>query len=997
MKKVNREGRMSSLNINKRGNNMKKTLIVLLTAVLAISMLFVSCSNEAKIDEKVNVSFGVSQGRSLSSSASFAEFSEFGWWYKATTSSTDFNYGQRTGWTKLENGLATNLELSQGIWNFELCAVESGTTKENVDAATKAYYGSRSSVLIEKSNNGSVVTIAISVTPGLTGKGIIFISKDIIVNKRNGETSTIVANNYDIKKKDSSTKFTGVINGSAVSQEVDAGSYTVTIYYKETYAGATEGYILRATEPIDVTVYDSSTITVEGSIDEATQAIIINPVNKYKVEVSTTVTKTGVEFQDVAVTAPLTPAMSSSASDNTVVTVPESVISANAGDADSIKLKLGVEVTPASEAAANDSFQISSANYTSVAALNISLSKVISANEETLISSFTEPVVVTTYIAKNLNDVHVKFDGDGAQPTDIVYEKATGKLSFKTIHFSTFIVESTSEALIGEVAYDTLNSAISNSTSNDVIVLLKDLDRYNGSGVYQINKSVNIDGNGKTITYTGDNYAAFYLANLGNCTDLNFNLKNLNILSNKGGIYEFGTNTTLNIENCNINCEEKWALYHNGSAGGFTCNAFNSAFISGNLCQGIYISGSTITSSAAGRNQQLNLTDCIVEGSTGIEGKYTDMNLINCSVSSLVDEPSFEQFNNGSTTGGFAVVSTDNSMSPESPRPTAEIIIDGGSYNGAIGLSALVDKEEYPNFKEATYIYKNNPIINGSFLVECEADSIGFSSVMAAEKYINATPENTLYVDKKLKLLTDSSISGTGVTCVTDPAWFGSIDLNNKTLTVSNFSTVISQNNTKVENGKIVANSINKTTGEITGQSNGSYGLVVMANNVTLEKLEIIGGISLGGAKDEPCTPNAKGAKDAIIENCNVSTTSTWYAVCVQSGSSGTLKISNSYFERTSNSNNPLFQVAGTAGDFGNQGDTNTIIFENVTCKSNPFPTNSVKVGNTDVFSITQSNDDSSIRNVTSCVGYATATDCYVKDNGDGTWTISGTMSYTIQ
>lgn len=502
MKKVNREGRMSSLNISKRGINMKKTLIVLLTAVLALSMLFVSCSNEAKIDEKVNVSFGVSQGRSLSSSASFAEFSDFDWWYKATTSSTDFNYGQRTEWTKLRDGLATNLELSQGIWDFELCAVAKNTESivENQPSGNtvKAYYGSRTGVLIEKAGNGNAVTIAISVTPGSTGNGTIIISKDIIVNKRNGETSTIVANNYEIKVKDSDTvSYSGTISNEDVSQIVAAGNYTVIVYYTEEYTGATGGYILRATEPIDVTVYDSSTITVEGSIHEATQAIIINPVNKYKVEASTTATTTDGSFQNVAVTAPMTPAMSSSASNNTVVTVPAAIISAKAGEsATSATVKVAVEVTPITEASVNDEFKISSGN-TAAAAIDLTLYV-----NDTEVTDYSEAedaplLTVETYVAKNLSDVKVSYNG--VVLTDYEYEATTGYLKFTTTHFSTFVVESSSKALIDDKAYDSLSDAVANSTNGDVVTLIADA-YMDSSLIINGGKHLTIDLNGFDIS-----------------------------------------------------------------------------------------------------------------------------------------------------------------------------------------------------------------------------------------------------------------------------------------------------------------------------------------------------------------------------------------------------------------------------------------------------------------------------------------------------------------
>ena len=96
MKTLHKEGRMSGLKINNKGKTMNKFFVVLLAVCLIAT--FISCSNEAKVDERVNVSFGVDQTRSLSSSASYADFSTLDWYDKATTES-QFDYGEKENWT----------------------------------------------------------------------------------------------------------------------------------------------------------------------------------------------------------------------------------------------------------------------------------------------------------------------------------------------------------------------------------------------------------------------------------------------------------------------------------------------------------------------------------------------------------------------------------------------------------------------------------------------------------------------------------------------------------------------------------------------------------------------------------------------------------------------------------------------------------------------------------------------------------------------------------
>ncbi len=101
----------------------------------------------------------------------------------------------------------------------------------------------------------------------------------------------------------------------------------------------------------------------------------------------------------------------------------------------------------------------------------------------------------------------------------------------------------------------------------------------------------------------------------------------------------------------------------------------------------------------------INLEGCTVTGPTGIEGKYTNMTLTDCDieVTREVDDAGFSQSGNGSTGLGFAVVSTDNSVKPEDPKPVADIKINGGEYKGLIGLSQLIKEADYPHFTEATY------------------------------------------------------------------------------------------------------------------------------------------------------------------------------------------------------------------------------------------------------------------------------------------------------
>ena len=160
----------------------------------------------------------------------------------------------------------------------------------------------------------------------------------------------------------------------------------------------------------------------------------------------------------------------------------------------------------------------------------------------------------------------------------------------------------------------------------------------------------------------------------------------------------------MNLENSVIENATHFAITHNGSYSGFVLNANDSTFKSTTACPSIYISGSNTFTN----HQQLQFKNCTIEGSTGIEGKYTDMTLVKCTVKATADYK-FVHNGSGSCTDGFAVVITDNSPSGTTPSPKGTVTIDGGTYTGLVGLKSGLTSVE----TDATYIYKNSPTVNG--------------------------------------------------------------------------------------------------------------------------------------------------------------------------------------------------------------------------------------------------------------------------------------------
>ena len=175
----------------------------------------------------------------------------------------------------------------------------------------------------------------------------------------------------------------------------------------------------------------------------------------------------------------------------TTVSIPESVV----GNASTVRLT----VTPYDIENAN---HIISASDKVVGAINISME--LDSRE---VNEFGEAVTITTHVAKGLANVEVRYNGSGADPTSVNYDEDTGKIIFKTSHFSIFyVVADPVVAYIPETntAYETLSDAIDEAPSGSTIVMLKDAT---GAGLRSDDKtktreSLIIDFAGHTYTMT---------------------------------------------------------------------------------------------------------------------------------------------------------------------------------------------------------------------------------------------------------------------------------------------------------------------------------------------------------------------------------------------------------------------------------------------------------------------------------------------------------------
>lgn len=488
-----------------KGENMKKALAILMTVCLLAS-LFVACDNNARIDELVKASFDASESRALIvSNDPFIAFndSSIKWQYKAVKDTDKaYNVGAAATWTDIPgttSGLLSNtIEFSQGKWNFELRAVK--TADEDV----VVYYGKTDDpVLLTKQTGGEKFNILINLTAQLSGqKGYIVLS-NISVKHMSSGTDTLDAPskvvidagtaNEKVLTLGTDYSTTGIsISTLGEGYEIPVGTHTVKVQK----IGVNNEIL--AEEEKTIEVYAGLKTTISNWVLEITQTGQFAPVAPTG---STSGNVSSATDGNLKLTVEnVTPSMVSG--NDTTVTVPTAVLGQET------TATVSVAVKQASEASVDNSFTASSGNAVA-AVIDLTLSVGTTPKTE-----FSSPIKVETYVAKNLSGFQFSYPGetgwnkvdnkdDVDQAKEYWYDSSTGELVFITSHFSSFVVESSSVAVIGDTAYSTFSEALSHASDGDTIVLINNIniDYVTGDCCISIeDKNITIDGSGKTIS-----------------------------------------------------------------------------------------------------------------------------------------------------------------------------------------------------------------------------------------------------------------------------------------------------------------------------------------------------------------------------------------------------------------------------------------------------------------------------------------------------------------
>lgn len=409
---------------------MKKLGLILIAVALCVSLI-TSCAPENEIDEVVDMKFDVSklETRTLNQSVEAFKSSELYWMYEAKkVDGTSYTLGQTEGKTVLGEGTSAKLTLSAGTWEFKLYGYkDAGHTKLAYEGETKATI------------SGDKTTVAISVKTLTTtnGKGKLVVSNAVLNSVKDANvklTISLILDNDAEHSKPWEKNAKGEYKD--VSFDVKSGRHSGTIIVK-----TSDDKVVYSNEGIDFDIYDNLTTTIGGLLDGNTTEVeittsIAEGVNKTE---STTTVKKGEGF-----TVKATSAISVSGKGDTEVKFPADALSSENGNATITIITYDTVAVQKEES--KPKFTIENENSV-IGGLEL----LVKQNGE-VISTFTNPVTVKTFIGKGLaeDDISIfydKQDGTKEKVEIFEYDATEGILSFSTNHFSRYYVLLSSDYL----------------------------------------------------------------------------------------------------------------------------------------------------------------------------------------------------------------------------------------------------------------------------------------------------------------------------------------------------------------------------------------------------------------------------------------------------------------------------------------------------------------------------------------------------------------------
>ena len=302
-------------------------------------------------------------------------------------------------------------------------------------------------------------------------------------------------------------------------------------------------------------------------------------------------------------------------------------------------------------------------------------------------------------------------------------------------------------AKVGDTEYATIDDAIANCTNGETLTLLADL---NLSYILTINKSITLDGNGKTITYTGSDRAIDVPANAD--AKVNVTIENLTvdctasycqrgINYNDDGVLKLnnvtvkGTNVTyaLNLPGSSDNCEV----------------AINNSSLTGNIALNVWGENSTInaentTFTAVDNNTAEGYAAVKLnnDGTTSAEGSVITITggKIDVTGSACTDT---EATSNGTSTGKINISDSTVVNGVNAEMVAVIRYADGNSYSFMTIEDAIAKAQAGETVTLIRDITASGIItINKAITLDLNGKKVTSTAKKAFEVYANATIKN---------------------------------------------------------------------------------------------------------------------------------------------------------------------------------------------------------------------------------------------------------------
>ncbi len=533
---------------------MKRTLFTCLVLAAAAICLLVSCAVQNNVpgdgDGIAYIRFG-RDDRAFKADYDIQDYDNLYWFY--TAEKTD-SYGKvgataeetpvtaekdESGTITVNKGLSGTIgPFSQGGWKFTLKAY-AGLTEDNKTPDSSKLVYENDGTITATLRGGETKSIAAEVKPAGESGYLKFAGAYFKWQDGGSEAPLFKIEAYGIEKavtyiltNDSSItganvfkialgEYDGEAEGYPLKYVLSDGSFTDTFpvavdYYTCKITAYINGDVSKPVaydEAFGFRVYGGATTVVSGDLTEKADSYASFDVKKTAIK-SFTASSTEEKKIEVAV-APKAEAHNSTA-ESPKTNTSEVAFEAGALTAADATYCLSAETLSAETA--SDAFTITAEDGEGSAAVYGSIKltlDAISGSTSTSVMDFGDKTVtVTTYIAPGLDaeDVTVKYNGEGDQPTDVNYDSTTGKVTFKTKHFSEFVVASKKAAPIYNKSqnryYSTLEDAFKNLGDTTELELKGDVTV---SKTVTIKQNLSLDLGGKTIALSVSSGDGFLL------------------------------------------------------------------------------------------------------------------------------------------------------------------------------------------------------------------------------------------------------------------------------------------------------------------------------------------------------------------------------------------------------------------------------------------------------------------------------------------------------